>query len=62
MPARERLPPSLPGDGSGCLVVQQVPFSWTHGVALVMVVLGGGFYSFHVHLEKTRGRAPSGDV
>ena len=44
------------------LVVQQVPFSWARGVALVMVVLGGGFYSFHVHLEKTRGRAPSGDV
>ena len=44
------------------LVVQQVPFSWARGVALVMVVLGGGFYSFHVHLEKTRGRAPSADV
>jgi uncharacterized membrane protein YdcZ (DUF606 family) len=49
------------------LVVQEVPFSWARGVALVMVVLGGGFYSFHVHLEKGRaggggGGASGGDV
>ena len=36
------------------LVVQEVPFTWARGLALLMVVLGGGFYSFHVHLEKGR--------
>ena len=42
--------------------MQQVPFSWTHGVALVMVVLGGGFHSFHAHLENEKTGAGGGAV
>ena len=42
------------------LVVQEVPFSWARGVALLMVLLGGAFYSFHVRLEKARAGRPGG--
>ena len=42
------------------LVVQEVPFSWARGLALLMVLLGGAFYSFHVRLEKARAGRPAG--
>ena len=51
---------ALPLPLTPTLTPNQVPFSWARGVALGMVLLGGGFYSFHVHLEKGRGGRAGG--